>query len=596
MPWVALLPAVLAAAALTDGRHELVVAAFAVPALLWLPGRGIARRLSRDPLERVVLAFWVSALLAVPAVLIGMWTGLGGTGTLAAAATFTAASERLAAPRARRVPIGPVVGALAVVVLVGGLAWSWRETIARPMDGYWWFAPAESAWSEGRATSPPTAGAGWRDRRLVGWPEAGAIRLVPRAPDPFLLGPAEGPLVVALQAPVGAAMRVGDQEVIVRSQVEESADEGPVQRYLARGVAAVEVNATLGAGQRLQIKLSQPAQSTVYLLAGPDAVWALDAGGALRFVHYYQLLNMVEQVVWARELYGDRRVTDVQPPLPSYVLAAPLAVAGGELPTANLVFLLELLMVGIAGVLAIRAWAPRAPALTWLLPAGAVAMHGKLLLEPASAMLPDTLYTLAVLGTVTTLARSRDRGAASAYAGFSLLAQLTRYPGGLVAAIAGLFAGVPRRVAAMLVLVLGVAGVFALAGRASGSLDGWMGTVWWETFPEHWHDEADPAVLLARAPRFYGLWLAYAGGLPILAALRWPRGTRVALGTALVYSLLLCTIDHTPPHYFLPLLQLSAVATACTAAAMEHPALRVGIPFVGLVGMGVAYGWMPIEG
>jgi hypothetical protein len=592
MRWIALLPAVLAAVALTAGADEIVVAAFAVPALLWFPGRGVARRLSRDPVERVVLAFWVSALLAVPAVLVGMGTDLGGPGTLATAAVFTAASERLSAPRAQASPLAARLGSVAVIVIVLMLGWGWRDAVTRPMGVYWWSAAAETAWAGGETTTPPSPGAGWRERRVVGWPEAQALELVPRAADPFLLGPAEGPLVLILQGPVGAGMRVGAREVVIQANVEEQPEEGPVPRYLTRGIGAIALTTNLQAGERLQLRLSDPNRSVVYQLGGPDAVWALHADGALRFVHYYQLLNMVEQVIWARELYVGRRVTDVQPPLPSYVLAAPLVTAAGELPTANLTFLFELLMVGLAGVLAVQAWAPRAPALAWLLPAAATAMHGRLMLEPSSAMLPDTLYTLGLLGAVTALARPRG----GAYSGFSLLAQLTRYPGAFVTGVAGLLAGEPRRVARMLVVVLVVAGIVALAGHATGSLGGWLDTLWWETFPEHWHGEADPAVLLGRAPRFYGLWLAYAGGLPLLAALAWPRGTRVLLGTALIYSLLLCTIDHTPSHYFLPLLHLSAAATACTAATFDHPALRRGIPLFGLMGIFVAYAWMPEVG
>ncbi len=596
MSWLALLPAVLAAVAVTGGRGEVVVAVLAIPALLWLPGRGLARRLSRDPLERVVLAFWVSAILVVPAVLVGAWTGLGGAGTLATAATFTAATARLGAPRAVRWRRGPRFGALAVAAVVLALAWTWRDTVTRPLHASWWFAPAETAWTDGVTTVPPGAGAGWRERAVVGWPEAQAVRLLPRASDPFLAGPADGPIVLAIQGPVGASLRTGDHEAVIRADVEESREEGAVPRYLARGVAGVALDLDLAAGERLPLRLSHPAQSVVYVLGSPDAVWSLHATGALRFVHYYQLLNMVEQVTWARELYAERRVTDVQPPLPSYVLAAPLATASGELPTANLVFLFQLGMVGLAGVLAIQAWAPGAPAFAWLLPAGAAAMHGKLMLEPSSAMMPDTLYTLGVLGAVTALARPGTGLGGGAFTGYALLAQLSRYPGGFVAAVAGVLAGQPRRVARMLVTVLGVAGAFALVGGATGRLGGWMDTVWWETVPEHWHDEADPLVLLGRAPRFYGLWIAYAGGLPLLAALRWPRGTRVLLGTALVYSLVLCTIDHTPSHYFLPLLHLAAAATACTAAACTHPLARAAIPTVGLLGIFVAYGWVPVVG
>lgn len=591
MPWIGLLPAVLAASAMAGGADEPVVALFAVPALLWMPGRGFARRFARDPLERFVVAFWISTLLAVPAVLVGALTGTGGVGTLATAAGFTLVGAFVRAPRPERLPSAVRIGALALIAVVATVAWTWRDAILRPLDRHWWFAPAETAWEGREPSTTPENGAGWRDRRVIGWPEARAERLVPDASGPTLLGPSEGPLVLAVRAPVGAWIEVDGARAVVTADVVEQAEEGAVARYLERGVAAVTVDRPLAAGEPLSVRLSDPDASVVYLLGSADAVWALHAVGELRFVHYYQMLNMVEQVRWARELYADRRVTDVQPPLPSYVLAAPLGVTAGELPTVNLIFLFELVAIGLAGLVTLRAWAPRAPLAAWLLPAAAVGEHAKLLLEPSSAMLPDSLYTLAVIGTVGALARPRG-----GYAGYALLAQLCRYPGSFVAAVAGVLAGEFRRVAWMLAAVIAVAAAFGVGGWLSGSLDGWIATVAWETGPEHWHGEHDPAVLLARAPRFYGLWIAYAGGLPLLAALRWPRGTRVLLGTALVYSLVLCTVDHTPSHYFLPLVHLAALAAACTADAFEHPAVRTGIPLLGLVGISVAYGWVPVVG
>ena len=324
------------------------------------------------------------------------------------------------------------------------------------------------------------------------------------------------------------------------------------------------------------------------MLFRSEALWALHEAGELRFAHYYQLLNMVEQIDWADELYAERRVTDVQPPLPSYVLAGPLGVTRGDIPTTNVVLLFELLLLGVAGVRAIRAWAPAAPTPALLLPAVVTLQHARMLLEPGSAGQPDTIYTLAIVGTVTGLA-------SQGYEVSGLLAQLSRYPGSLVAFVAALWAGEPRRALRMLGLVVAVAALFGLGGALSGSLGGWLDTVAWETFPEHWHGETDPAVLLGRVPRFYGLWIAYAGGLPLLAALRWPKGTRVALGTALTYSLLLCTIDHSPTHYFLPLLHLSAIAAGITSSNLRGR-WRIVIPIVGILGALAAYGYVDLEG
>jgi hypothetical protein len=415
--------------------------------------------------------------------------------------------------------------------------------------------------------------------------------MMPRGDAPFLLGPARGPVVFALRAPVGASIEVGGARAFVTADPTEEPEEGPVARYLERGVVAVTVDLDLDAGERLAFRLSDPGRSVVYALGSPEAVWALHATGELRFVHYYQLLNMVEQVRWARELYEDRRLTDVQPPLPSYVLAGVLGVTGGELPSANLVFLWELVAIGLAGIAVLRAWVPRAPTLAWLLPAAAVAMHAKLLLEPSSAMLPDTLYTLGILGMIAGLARP-----GAGYEAHALLAQLSRYSTGYVAIVAGLLAGRPRRVARMLGAVVATAGLIALGGALTGQLEGWTRTVWWEIGPEHWHGEHEPAVLLPRAPAFYRLWVLYAGFTPLLAAAHWPRATRLLLGTALLYSLLLCTIVHSPSHYFLPLLHLSALATVATAASFDSVRARLAIPLLGLVGISAAYLWVPVVG
>lgn len=591
MRWLLLLPAVLAAAAMAGGAPEPLTALFAVPALLLAPGWGIGRAWGRDAVGRVLVAFWASVVLTVPAVLVAAWTGLGGAGTLAAAATITAATARLAPRPIRRLPSPARLGAVAVVVVVGLVGLDWRDAVLRPMDRHWWYPDAESAWEDGAPSVLPEDGSGWAARRAVGWDDAGALRLVPRTDDPFLLGPAEGPVVFALRGPVGAVIEVGGERAVVTADVTEEAEEGPVARYLERGVAAVTLDLDLAAGERLRFRLSDPLRSVVYALGTPEAVWSLHATGELRFVHYYQLLNMVEQVRWARELYADRRVTDVQPPLPSYVLAAVLGVTGGELPSANLVFLLELVAIGLAGIAVLLAWAPRAPRLAWLLPAAAVGMHAKLLLEPSSAMLPDSLYTLGILGMIAGLARP-----GAGYEIHALLAQLTRYSTGYIAIVAGLVANSPRRVARMLAVVFATAGLVAIGGALTGQLEGWARTVWWEIGPEHWHGEHDPAVLLPRAPEFYRLWVLYAGFTPLLAAVRWPRATRVLLGTALVYSLLLCTIVHSPSHYFLPLLHLAALATATTAASFASGGARLAIPLLGLVGIFGAYLWVPIVG
>ncbi|MFZ5478189.1 MAG: hypothetical protein ACOZNI_15590, partial [Myxococcota bacterium] len=575
------LPAVAVVAAALARFPEWVVAVLAVPATLWFPGRGFARLLGDDPLARAIDAVWISAVLAVPAVVLAAWTGGSGWTVLAVATAFAVAGAALPAHLARPLDARARVGAVAVMLAVAAVAVDWRGAIARPLERHWWHRVADEGFA-----GEVDPGFGWLERARIG----GAWRLVPKNPEPYLIGPVTGTVMLVLRGPVGATLTAGDAVARVEADVVEDPAEGPVPRYLARGAVALPFTSAAVAGEQIPLRLSHPDESVLYVVPDTDALWELHGRGELRFVHYYQLLNMVEQVRWANELFGERRVTDVQPPLWSYVAAAPLGLTGGDLPTQSVLFLLLLVPVGLAGVACVRAWAPAAPLGAWLLPAGACAEHAKLLLEPGSVGMPDTLYTFAILGVVGGVA-AHDRR----YGAQALLAQLSRYPGALVAAIAGLLAGEPARVGRMLAGVLLVAALFGVGGLLSGSLDGWLATVWWETGPEHWHGETDPAVLLGRAPGFWATWIGYAGFLPVLAAARWPKGTRIALGTALLYSCLLATIDHRPSHYFLPLVHLSAVAGACTAAA-GGPILRVGVPLLGLLGLWGAYTSVPVTG
>ena len=110
--------------------------------------------------------------------------------------------------------------------------------------------------------------------------------------------------------------------------------------------------------------------------------------------------------------------------------------------------------------------------------------------------------------------------------------------------------------------------LFGMYGLYRGQLQNWLDTVAWETGPEHWHGNYDWNTLFSRIPSFYLLWLQYSGGCLFWALLALARnrqnprsrGTKAALGGALSYSFLLCTIDHQPSHYFLPLLHLSVIA------------------------------------
>lgn len=561
------------------------VAWVVAPALLLVPGWGFARARSGDLVRRVFEAVGFSVLISVATVTVARWLGLGGAGVLAGTITLTALGwTRPASPAA---PLAPEVRralgfGLALLVVLGLTEW---RALLRPLDGYWFDSAIEAGWEEGAAQAP-SIGTGWEYATPIGWEEAGAMRLIPKNGHPVLEGPSDAPLYVAIRGPVGAGIRIAGQEQFIAASVTENEEEGPVARYLNSGVAALRIDKPLDKGERFGIALTHPQETIVYLIPRPDAVWSLHAAGELRFVHYYQLLNMVEQFQWAEELLLDRWVTDVQPPLGSYPMAAAHAVITGDMPTANALMLLALIATVMAGFLYLRAFAPDAPALAWLLPPMAALVHARLMLEPGNAMMPDSWYALALVAALGALAEPGGR-----YAGFSLAAQLLRYPGMVVAGIGAVLDGQFRRAAGMVALVLAAAAGFGLIGLATGEIEQWLETVHWETGPEHYQEEDSLGTAIARIPAFFLLWLQYGGGTPALAALRWPRGTRIALGTAVTYGLILGTIDHSPTHYFLPLLHLGALACGTTAAACRAPALRLGLPLVGLLGMGAFYLW-----
>ena len=576
LPATMLVVAALAAAA---GLREPWLALLALPGLYVAPGlawaRGWAAR--RGPVDAVALAFdsfWFGLPAGIAGHALAVGVG-GGVATQLAVATASAvvgelwvrrgvASGRMR-PELVRPPPRPALAVVAGAVLLG--AWFARSAgdVARPLDRYWYVAGVEDRLPV-RSAAPAVLGA----HAVVGEADEGVVRGEPGAPL-TLTGPHPDPFLILVHGPVGQGTTGLGAPVVVRSDPVEDAAEGPVARYQDAGVAARWVDG-LAEGEALHLQPDADVQ--LYVVAAQDGVWSLHGSGELRWVHYYQLLNMVEQLRWA----DARWVTDVQPPLWTRVLAPALALTGGGQPTVNVLLALVLALGVLGGVGFLQRHAPDAPTAAWLLPGAAAVVVGKLVLEPGSAGMPDALYGVAIVA-----------GLAGRYEGFGLAAQLLRYPGAAVVALGALLAGDRRAALRLGALVAAVAALFGLGGAVTGELDGWLGTVAWESGPEHWHGEHDPAVLLGRAPEFYRTWFTYAAGTPLLAALAWPRGTRVALGTAALYSLLLCTIDHSPTHYFVPLVTLSALALGCTAGQLGG---RRGDLVAAAGTLGLAWFWL----
>jgi hypothetical protein len=561
-----------------------------LPAILWAPGWGWARWLASrrstptPALQQGIDAAWVAIGLVVINGSLVRELSLEAWWLLPLAILWGAPGLALAWDRGAPLPrpSPKVLGGLgAVVVAVGLVALNHAPSLVRPMDAYWWHgAPDQGAWQRTTLEAP-----GFEP---VGWPEAGAMRAELAAGEHRIVATSRGPLLVAARGEIGArvSLRQGAllDERIIEADPQEREEEGPVPRYLERGVAAAWGELVPGP---VTIELSAPAK--VYLLPSQDAVWALDELGELRFVHYYQCLNIVENLRWARDTLIDLRATVNQPPLWAYVLAVPSALIDRDQKGAALLFLWVLALTGASAVRLLAVAGPGAGWAAWVMPGLATAVHGRLMIEPGSFDFPDSLYTAAVVGGLAALlGRGPVRTGLLAVA-----ASLLRYPGAVLIAgsalLSSLLSGRLARLVKPALVSAGVAAgllsLVALAGLLSGNLAEWWKILWFETFEEHWHGEADPRVLLARAPWFYWTWIVYAGGAPLLALIGARGPSLHILLSAACYSLLLCTIDHSPTHYFLPLVHLSVVALGAGAGTLPQRPVRWLVLGAGLTGL-----------
>ncbi len=613
--------------ALLPGVPPLLALVLAGPLLYAVPGQPLAALLGLpDRLGRAVAGVWISLgllwlevglLREVGVGLLGLDPGFWPAGLVGSSALLWLGGAALRHRRGDPAAGAPTQGAGLGLLGVGlGLLWvifARGGDLLRPLERGWYHPTAESAGAvdpsgpnpEDRVLNViPDPNGPWR-AEAMGWPGSGAQRLSGPAGGGALrlVAPegAEGTVFVAMRGAEGQTLRLqeADGEPItaeVRRAPVEDPEEGPVARYRDRGVAALPIPLSLKPGGAVDLRLDG---ETAYLLTGPEAVWSLHAVGELRYTHYYQLLNQVENLDWAAEVLVDRRLVWNQPPGWTPLLAAAGALGGLDLDTAGLLFLGVLALLGAQSVTALLALSPRPPGLALLLPGALVAAHGLLMLEPGSHDFPDSLYAAAMLGVVAALARGEPR----AWALMALTAQALRWPGLVFSLILlGSFAiraaDGPRAALArarpglqLAGLGLGLMVLLTLLAVQTGDAEDLLFVLYFETFPEHWHGETAPLTLISRVPEFYALWARYTGGgaaLLLLAA--WGRGgarrqaSAVALG-ALLYSALLATIDHHPTHYFLPLVALTGPGLG--AAAADRPRL-VGTLLAGLCLAGVA--------
>jgi len=430
-----------------------------------------------------------------------------------------------------------------------------------------------------------TAGDGWESWEHIGWREAGAMRLTPKGTKGTLETDysvdrplTDGRLILAVRGPLGSTISAGGKTNTVAQNMTENPDEGPVRRYLDKGVAAISV----------MVDMSKPLEIEVdgdelYVMPSTEAVWVLHGSGVLRNVHYYQILNQVENQVWAQEMLEDRWVTLHQPPAWSPILSVATLLIAPDITAANTLFLFVILLVGVSAIRLTRLLVPLSSQqlhpLVWTLPAGLVASHGLLMFEPASTNFPDSLYAASVAGVAISLAD----GGVKRFSIMGITAGLLRWPGVFVATVLAVCWRLVHghSVNKKLLALYSFTGLMVTAGvtlTLFGEISDSLFILYFETFPEHWHGNYQFTDLISRVPNFYYKWITYTGGA-ILAAIvatilsvnsQQKRNASFLILSAIGYSLVLCTVDHHPTPYFLPLVVLSGPALISSLAAMGN--------------------------
>ncbi len=564
-----------------------------LPAVLWAPGAPWARRLlgSGSPLQAGVDAVWISIAFVVPGVCLVRWFGGGPWLLICTSGMWVGLGLWLNPPERSPWSRQVLLGLGGAVVFLGLFAGVHSPRLSRGLDAWWHDTRVDTRLGDSVDWS---RGEGWSAERRFGWPEdqptaKGAVLSDPDNDGGTLRIEGAGTIAVLLQGPVGARITVSQGSQVTDSAEIESDPvvdeaEGPVPRYQDRGAVAAVLEVQPG---DLEISIdSASGSSRITVLPGRLAVDSLDLSGEARFVHYYQLLNIVENQRWAAEVLESRALTVNQPPLWSYVLAVPTLLVGTDLPAASMLFLWVLFLVAASGLALVEVAAPRAPWPAWLLPGLFAAVHGKLMLVPGSINFPDSLYAAAIVGGCAALLR-REPGRIAL---LGLAAGMLRYPGTVLLTLIALLLGrrTPWRGLAILWgCVVGLAILIGAGALLQGSLSEWLFILWFETIPEHYSNNPDAAPFWSRPWAFYQTWFLYMGGALVLALPLATRNARWLAGAALLASAMLCTIDHLTTHYFLPLIALSAVAIAANSEGLQSRIFRVFAPLAALLAGGL---------
>ena len=421
--------------------------------------------------------------------------------------------------------------------------------------------------------------------------------MTPTTPAPTLIADqrVNGRITFTVRGPIGSYISAKGTRAEVERAVEERPDEGAVDRYLDRGVAAISIWADLQPGEQLPLSVKG---DQVYLMASSDAVWALHGTGELRYTHYYQLLNQVENQQWANEMLTTRRFTWNQPPGWSPILTTSNILVAPDLHGALLI-LHVLLLVGLSSLHLTSIIAPRATRIAWSVPALLIMVHALLMFEPGSQNFPDSLFAAAILGVWCSIA---VQGHSARFGIIGLLSQALRWPGAILSTV---FLCVHhwwvksenadiKRSLQVLWGAIGVGILVAGLAMLTGDAEDLLFILYFETFPEHWHGNFNPLDLLSRIPNFFKLWTVYTGGMLILslpfAFNSYNKEITPIVLTMTGYALLLGTIDHHPSHYFLHWWLVQVLFSLPVRLVFRIPPIKRFFIGLGTVGT-LAYLW-----
>lgn len=595
----------LMAIALLGGASWWIMGIVGLSTVLWSTGWGWSCLIHRDehisPLQLLIDSAWISMVIAWLNIALIRETGLGTAANLpwivwlmsllwTVSGLWLSRQKQPLYPMAPRERFGIGSLGLAIIAIV-----AWKSTdIQRPLDGYWYLEGADDPRHQLVPLRPANF---WDDIELVGWMDAGAFAMTPTTPSPTLIADqrVNGRVTLAVRGPIGSYISAKGKRAEVMRAVEERPDEGAVDRYLDNGVAAVSIWADLQPGEQLPLSVKG---DRVYLMASSDAVWSLHGTGELRYTHYYQLLNQVENQQWANEMLVDRRFTWNQPPGWSPILATSNILVAPDLNGASCLFLHVLLLVGLSSLHLTCVIAPRATRIAWSIPALLMIVHALLMFEPGSQNFPDSLFAAAILGVWASVMQ----GHSIRFGIMGLLAQALRWPGAILSTIfllsqhwlnrdvdTDLIRSLKTLWGAICLGML-IAGIAMLTGDAEDLLF----ILYFETFPEHWHGNFNPLDLLSRLPEFFTLWTMYTGGMLILslpfAFNNYNTSLTPILLTMVSYGLLLGTIDHHPSHYFLPLVACTGPIFVASSTCIPNPLHQRLFIALGIIGT-LVYLW-----